>query len=102
MPRRCGYSGIHDHPVGAPSFREALRYGAEVFHALKAILHHRGLATTVGDEGGFAPALGSNEAGAEGHRRKPIEAAGYRGRVRMWRSGSMRSIRILQGRQCII
>src|SRR5664279_2393342 len=40
-------------PVGAPSFREALRYGAEVFHALKAILHKRGLTTTVGDEGGF-------------------------------------------------
>ncbi len=48
-------------PVGAPSFREALRYGAEVFHNLKKVLHDRGLATTVGDEGGFAPNLSSNE-----------------------------------------
>jgi enolase len=63
-------------PVGAPSFREALRYGAEVFHALKAILHHRGLATTVGDEGGFAPALGSNEAALKVIV-EAIEAAGY-------------------------
>ena len=47
-------------PVGAPSFREALRYGAEVFHALKKLLNERGLATSVGDEGGFAPHLGSN------------------------------------------
>jgi enolase len=63
-------------PVGAPSFREALRYGAEVFHALKAILHKRGLTTTVGDEGGFAPALGSNE-GALKVIVEAIEAAGY-------------------------
>jgi enolase len=49
-------------PVGAPSFREALRYGVEVFHALKAVLKARGLATSVGDEGGFAPDLPSNEA----------------------------------------
>ena len=42
-------------PVGAPSFREALRYGAEVFHALKKILHDKGISTAVGDEGGFAP-----------------------------------------------
>ncbi len=49
-------------PVGAPSFREALRCGAEVFHQLKAVLHERGLATTVGDEGGFAPNLASNAA----------------------------------------
>ena len=48
-------------PVGAPSFREALRYGAEVFHQLKKLLHDRGLATSVGDEGGFAPNLDSNE-----------------------------------------
>jgi enolase len=48
-------------PVGAPNFREALRYGAEVFHALKKVLHDKGLATTVGDEGGFAPNLSSNE-----------------------------------------
>jgi len=50
-------------PVGAPSFREALRYGAEIFQALKALLHERGLSTAVGDEGGFAPTgLGSHEA----------------------------------------
>src|SRR5207237_1120647 len=49
-------------PVGAPSFREALRYGAEIFHALKQLLAARGLATAVGDEGGFAPNLPSNEA----------------------------------------
>ena len=63
-------------PVGAPTFREALRYGTEVFHALKAVLHKRGLPTTVGDEGGFAPALGSNE-GALKVIVEAIEAAGY-------------------------
>ena len=52
-------------PVGAGSFREALRYGAEIFHALKAVLKARGLATAVGDEGGFAPNLPSNEAALE-------------------------------------
>jgi enolase len=64
-------------PAGAPSFSECLRMGAEVFHALKKTLHDRGLSTTVGDEGGFAPDLGSNEEAlqllVEG-----IEAAGYR------------------------
>src|SRR5579872_5700711 len=49
-------------PVGAPDFAEGLRYGAEVFHALKKVLHDRGLNTAVGDEGGFAPDLPSNEA----------------------------------------
>ena len=48
-------------PVGAPSFREALRYGTEVFHHLKKICNDKGFATTVGDEGGFAPNLGSHE-----------------------------------------
>lgn len=48
-------------PVGAPSFREGLRMGAEVFHALKQVLHDRGLSTAVGDEGGFAPALNGTE-----------------------------------------
>ncbi len=52
-------------PVGAKSFKEALRYGAEVFHALKKILHSRGLNTGVGDEGGYAPSLPSNEAAIE-------------------------------------
>ena len=52
-------------PVGAPSFAEALRMGAEVYHALKSVLHERGLATAVGDEGGFAPDLPGNEAALE-------------------------------------
>jgi len=52
-------------PVGAPNFKEALRYGAETFHALKAILSAKGLSTAVGDEGGFAPELSSNEAAIE-------------------------------------
>ncbi len=52
-------------PVGADSIREAVRYGAEVFHALKAVLNGRGLNTSVGDEGGFAPDLSSNEAAIE-------------------------------------
>ena len=63
-------------PVGSQSFREALRCGAEIFHNLKDILHHRGLSTTVGDEGGFAPALGSNEAALKVIV-EAIEAAGY-------------------------
>jgi enolase len=52
-------------PVGAPTFAEALRYGAEIFHALKSVLRARGLATAVGDEGGFAPDLRSNEEALE-------------------------------------
>jgi enolase len=64
-------------PVGATSFSEGLRIGAEVFHALKRTLHERGLATAVGDEGGFAPDLESNEA-ALGALIEGIEAAGYR------------------------
>ncbi|SDY75313.1 enolase [Collimonas sp. OK242] len=63
-------------PVGAPSFREALRYGAEVFHALKKILHDKGLATSVGDEGGFAPSLASHEDALK-LIIQAIEAAGY-------------------------
>jgi len=64
-------------PAGAPSFREALRYGAEVFHTLKKLLAGRGLSTAVGDEGGFAPDLGSNEE-ALGLILQAIEQAGYR------------------------
>jgi enolase len=64
-------------PVGAPSLREALRYGAEVFHALKKILNERGLSTAVGDEGGFAPDLPSNEAALKTIL-EAIEAAGYK------------------------
>src|SRR2546423_3157435 len=52
-------------PVGAESFTEALRIGAEIFHALKSVLKKRGLATGVGDEGGFAPNLKSNEEAIE-------------------------------------
>ncbi|MFA5243360.1 MAG: phosphopyruvate hydratase [Sulfuricella sp.] len=63
-------------PLGAQSFREALRCGAEIFHHLQKILHSKGYATTVGDEGGFAPALGSNE-GALQVIVEAIEAAGY-------------------------
>jgi enolase len=48
-------------PVGAPSFKEAIRYGAEVFHTLKKILHSKGLSTAVGDEGGFAPSVANHE-----------------------------------------
>lgn len=64
-------------PVGAPSFSEALRYGAEVFHALKSVLGKKGLNTAVGDEGGFAPDLVSNEEAIEVIL-SAIEKAGYR------------------------
>jgi enolase len=64
-------------PVGAPTFREALRYGAEIFHALKKILADRGLSTAVGDEGGFAPDLGSNEEALEVIL-QAIDKAGYK------------------------
>lgn len=65
------------YPHGAPTFSEALRYGAETFHALKSILSKRGLSTSVGDEGGFAPKLKSNEEACEVIV-EAIEAAGYR------------------------
>lgn len=64
-------------PVGAPSFKEALRYGVEVFQTLKAILKSKGFATSVGDEGGFAPSLSSNEEALE-LIVKAIEKAGYK------------------------
>ena len=63
-------------PVGAPTFREALRYGAETFHALKKVLSGRGYNTNVGDEGGFAPDLSSNEEALE-VLLEAIEKAGY-------------------------
>src|SRR5690606_19919251 len=63
-------------PVGAPTFREALRMGAEVYHSLKAVLKGRGLATGVGDEGGFAPDLESNRAALD-LIAEAIEKAGY-------------------------
>jgi enolase len=64
-------------PVGAPSFRESLRYGAEVFHALKKILHDQGISTAVGDEGGFAPSVASHEAAIQ-MIIQAIEQAGYK------------------------
>lgn len=63
-------------PVGAPTFREAIRYGAETFHALKSILHDRGLSTAVGDEGGFAPSVANHEEAIQ-LILQAIEKAGY-------------------------
>ena len=82
-------------PVGARPFAEALRMGAEVFHALKAMLHERGLAHGVGDEGGFAPDLDSNEAALE-LLVAAIEAAGLRagrGHRDRARPGDQRALR---------
>jgi enolase len=67
-------------PAGAESFSEALRIGADVFHALKALLHERGLATGVGDEGGFAPDLGSSDEAIEAVL-EAAERAGHRERI---------------------
>jgi enolase len=67
-------------PAGAETFAEALRIGAEVYHALKAVLHERGLSTAVGDEGGFAPDLPSTEAAIEAIL-EAAERAGHRERV---------------------
>src|SRR5207302_5049795 len=64
-------------PRGAPSFSEALRYGVEVFHALKSVLKDRGLSTAVGDEGGFAPHLNSSEDALESIA-TAVEKAGYK------------------------
>lgn len=63
-------------PVGAPSFREAIRYGAEVFHALKKIIHDKGMSTAVGDEGGFAPSVSNHEAAIQ-MIIQAIETAGF-------------------------
>jgi enolase 1/2/3 len=85
-------------PAGAHSFSEALRVGVEVFHALKALLHERGLATAVGDEGGFAPDLASSEEAIEAVL-EAAERAGHRERVaialdpaatELWRDGRYR------------
>ena len=67
-------------PVGADSFSEGLRIGAEVYHALKKVLSERGLATGVGDEGGFAPDLESSEAAIEAIL-EAAERAGHRERI---------------------
>jgi enolase len=64
-------------PVGAPDFAEALRCGAEIFHALKSGLHSAGLSTAVGDEGGFAPAIGSAREALD-YIDKAVSAAGYK------------------------
>jgi enolase len=64
-------------PVGAPTFREAVRWGAEVFHALKKIIHDKGMSTAVGDEGGFAPSVPNHEAAIQ-LILDAIEKAGYR------------------------
>ena len=63
-------------PVGAPSFREAIRYGAEVFHALKKIIHNKGMSVAVGDEGGFAPSVPGHEAAIQ-MILEAIDQAGY-------------------------
>jgi enolase len=63
-------------PVGAPSFREAVRWGAEVFHALKKIMHDKGMSTSVGDEGGFAPNVANHEAAIQ-MILDAIDKAGY-------------------------
>jgi len=70
-------------PVGAASFREALRWGAETYHALKKVLKDRGHSTNVGDEGGFAPSLGSNEEAIEVIL-QAIEKAGYKPGADIW------------------
>ena len=79
-------------PVGAPSFKECLRWCAEVFHALAAILKERGLATSVGDEGGFAPALKSDE-----EKRLDISRAGILGLqwMQLLQSGRVRKERVI-------
>jgi enolase len=68
--------GLMIIPLGAPSFREALRYGAEVFHALKKIIDGRKMSTAVGDEGGFAPTVASHEAAIQ-LILEAVDAAGY-------------------------
>ncbi len=70
-------------PVGAPTFREALRWGTETYHALKKVLKEKGHSTNVGDEGGFAPSLGSNEEAIDVIL-QAIEKAGYRPGEDIW------------------
>jgi len=82
-------------PVNFDNFQDALRCGAEIFHALKAVLKARGLNTAVGDEGGFAPNLGSNEEGDQGSDRQGRLQAGHRRDS----GAGLRIFRVLQGRQ---
>ena len=84
-------------PVGAPSFSEALRCGAEIFHALKSALHGAGLSTGVGDEGGFAPNIDSRARSARVHH-EAIEAAGYKAGEDVLLALDLRGERVLQGR----
>jgi len=69
--------GIHGHACGAPTFSEALRWGVEIFHALKTTLKKHGYSTAVGDEGGFAPSCKSNEEAVQ-IVLEAISAAGYK------------------------
>src|SRR5690606_1121579 len=64
-------------PVGADTFSEGLRWGVEIFHSLKSVLHEKGYSTNVGDEGGFAPNIGSNEEAIETVL-QAIEVAGFK------------------------
>ncbi len=82
-------------PVGAPSFTEAVRWCSEIYHALKKVLHDRKLNTNVGDEGGFAPSLGSNREALEVIV-EAIEAAGYEPGERYLPGAGSRRQRILQ------
>ena len=76
-------------PIGAPSFREALRWGAEVYHSLKSVLKKQGLATGLGDEGGFAPDLRGHQGGARpDHRRRSRRPASSSAPTSRWRSTS--------------
>ena len=85
-------------PVGAPSFREAVRYGAEVFHALKKIIDAKGMSTAVGDEGGFAPSVASHEAAIQ-LILEAIDKAGYTAGEQIAHRPGLRGQRVLQGRQ---
>ncbi len=85
-------------PVGARSFAEALRCGAEIFHALKSALHQAGLSTAVGDEGGFAPAINSAREALDFIGRA-VEAAGYKLGDDVLLALDCASTRILQGRR---
>ena len=85
-------------PLGAPTFREALRYGAEVFHTLKKMIDERGMPTTVGDEGGFAPNLPSNEAALQ-LLVEAIDKAGYTPGTDIALALDCAATRVLQGRR---
>ncbi len=85
-------------PVGAPSFSEAVRYGAEVFHALKKLIHDQNMSTAVGDEGGFAPNVKNHEAAIQ-LILAAIDKAGYEAGSQIALGARLRRERVLQGRQ---